>query len=92
MTEQKTAISTHLNVTHPLHLCNGEISPKSVKDFENHCMNYFINTKGGIEDNLKVSRILRCFENDLINDWILVNRERFTKLSFKDFMIEFRSQ
>ena len=55
-------------------------------------MNYFINAKGGIEDNLKVSRILGCFENDLVNDWISVNRERFTELSFKNFMTEFRSR
>ena len=51
-----------------------------------------MNAKGGIEDNLKVSRILGCFENDLINDWISVNRERFTTLSFTEFMTEFRSR
>ena len=92
MSDQKTAVSSHLIVTRPPQLSNGEISPKSVKDFENHCLNYFVNAKGGIEDNLKVSRILGCFENDLINDWISVNRERFTALSFPEFMTEFRSR
>ena len=92
MSDQKVAVSTHLLVTRPPQLSNGDISPKSVKDFENHCLNYFVNAKGGIEDNLKVSRILGCFENDLINDWVSVNRERFTTLSFANFMIEFRER
>jgi hypothetical protein len=92
MSDQKVAISTHLLVTRPPQLSNGDISPKSVKDFENHCLNYFVNAKGGIEDNVKVSRILGCFENDLINDWVSVNRERFTTLSFTDFMSEFRER
>ena len=92
MSEQKTAVSTHLLVTRPPQLSNGEISPKSVKDFENHCLNYFVNAKGGIEDEVKVARILGCFENDLVNDWISVNREHFTTLSFPDFMTEFRAR
>ena len=92
MNDQKFAISTHLVVTRPPQLSNGEISPKSAKDFENHCMNYFVNVKGGIEENLKVSRILGCFENDLVNDWISVNRDRFTELTFAEFMVEFRAR
>ena len=92
MSEQKMAVSSHLLVTRPPHLSNGEITPKSVKDFENHCLNYFINAKGRIEDDVKVSRILGCFENDLVNDWVSVNRERFTTLSFTDFMTEFRAR
>ena len=92
MTDSKIATSVHLVVTRPPQLSNGEITPKSAKDFENHCLNYFVNAKGGIEDELKVSRILGCFENDLVNDWISVNRERFTTLSFPDFMTEFRAR
>ena len=92
MTDNKTAISSHLIVTRPPQLSSGEITPKAVKDFENHCLNYFVNAKGGIDDNLKVTRILGCFENDLVNDWISVNRDQFTTLSFPDFMIEFRAR
>ena len=92
MSDQKTAVSTHILVTRPPQLSNGDISPKSVKDFENHCLNYFVNAKGGIEDDVKVSRILGCFENDLVNDWISVNKERFTTLSFTEFMVEFRAR
>ena len=92
MTDQKSAVSTHLVITRPPQLSNGEITPKSAKYFENHCMNYFINVKGGIEENLKVSQILRCFENDLINDWISVSRDCFTELTFTEFMVEFRAR
>ena len=92
MSDSKTATSVHLVVTRPPQLSNGDITPKSVKDFENHCLNYFVNAKGGIEDNLKVSRILGCFENDLVNDWISVNCERFTTLTFPEFMVEFRAR
>jgi hypothetical protein len=92
MSDQKIAISSHLVVTRPPQLSNGEISPKSVKDFENHCLNYFVNAKGGIEDNVKVTRILGCFENDLVNDWVSVNREGFMTLTFPEFMTEFRAR
>ena len=92
MSDQKTTVSSHPSVTRPPQLSNGKILPKAVKDFENHCLNYFVNTKGGIEDNVKVTRILGCFENDLVNDWVSVNRERFMTLSFAEFMIEFRAR
>ena len=91
MTDPKTATSIHLVVTCPPQLSNGEITLKSAKDFENHCLNYFVNAKGGIEDNIKVTRILGCFENDLVNDWISTNSELFTTLTFPEFMIEFRA-
>jgi len=38
--------------------------PKTVRDFKNHCLNYFINAKGGVDNNLKVTCIFGCFEND----------------------------
>ena len=73
MTDPKTTTSIHLVVTCPPQLSNREITLKSAKDFKNHCLNYFVNAKGGIEDNVKVTRILGCFENNLVNDWISVN-------------------
>ena len=76
MSDSKIATSLHPVVTCPPLLSNGEISPKSAKDFENHCLNYFVNAKGGIDNDVKVSCILGCFENDLINDWISVNCEQ----------------
>ena len=92
MADNKTATSSHPVVTRPPQLSNGEIGFKAVKDFENHCLNYFVNAKGGIEDTVKVSRILGCFKNDLVNDWISVNRNRFITLSFSEFMIKFRAR
>ena len=90
MSDQKMAISSHSLITCPPQL-SGKISPKAVKDFENHCLNYFVNAKGGIDDNLKMSRILGCFESDLIKNWISVHCARFTTLSFMEFMVEFRA-
>ena len=51
-----------------------------------------MNAKHGIPDNEKVTKILGCFENPLINDWISVNRSRLRTLSFEDFMAEFRTR
>ena len=91
MSVRKMAISLHSLVTCPPQLSHGKISPKAVKDFKNHCLNYFVNAKGGIDDNLKVSHILGCFESDLVNDWISVHCACFTTLSFTEFMVEFRA-
>ncbi|KAF8808349.1 hypothetical protein BYT27DRAFT_7210892 [Phlegmacium glaucopus] len=91
MSDPKTATSSHLSVTCPPQMSNGDITPKTVQDFENHCLNYFINAKGGINDALKVSCILGSFKNDLVNDWISVNRDQLSILSFPDFMSEFRT-
>ena len=45
MADNKTATSSHPVVTRPPQLSNGEIGPKAVKDFKNHCLNYFVNAK-----------------------------------------------
>ena len=91
MSDSKIAISSHPVVTHPPLLSNGKISPKSLNDFNYHCFNYFVNAKGSIDDDVKVSCILGCFENDLVNDWISVNREKFMNLTFAEFMTAFRA-
>ena len=91
MSKQKFAIS-HTMVTRLPELSNGKISPKLVRDFKNHCLNYFINAKGRVDKDLKVSCILGCFKNNLVNDWISINCEHFTALPFPNFMAEFHSQ
>lgn len=91
MSDQKIALSSHPIVTCPPQISNCDITPKSVKYFENHCLNYFINAKGSIHNNLKVSCILGCFENDLVNDWVSVDRDQIITLTFPAFMVEFRA-
>ena len=78
--------------THPVVTQLPLLSPKSAKDFKNCCLNYFVNAKGEIDDNIKVSCTLGCFENDLINNWISFNCEHFTVLTFPEFMTKFRSR
>ena len=51
-----------------------------------------MNTKGGVEDGQKVMKILGCFENPLVNNWISVNRSRLRTLTFEEFMVEFRQR
>lgn len=68
MSKSKIVISSYPIMTCLPQLSSGKISPKSAKDYKYHCLTYFVNTKGGIEDNLKVSCILGCFKNGLMND------------------------
>ena len=90
MSDNKEAVASHLALSCPPHLSKGKITPNNVWEFENHCENYYMNAKGGVEDGQKVMKILGCFENPLVNDWISVNRTRLCVLTFEDFMIEFR--
>lgn len=41
-------------------------------------------------DEMKVTKILGCFKNNLIADWTSTEQERLAKLTFEDFMKEFR--
>ena len=90
MSENKEAIASHLALSRPPHLSKGKITPNNVWEFENHCENYYMNTKGGVEDGQKVTKILGCFENPLVNDWISVNRSHLQTLTFEEFMVEFQ--
>ena len=92
MSENKEAIASHLALLHPPHLSKGKITLNNVREFENHCENYYMNAKGGVEDGQKVTKILGCFENPLVNDWISVNHLRLRTLTFEEFMVEFRQR
>ncbi|KAF8269461.1 hypothetical protein EI94DRAFT_1799256 [Lactarius quietus] len=73
-------------------LTNGEVTPKVVHEFENHCITYFVNAKDGVANSIKVSKILGCIENTLIDDWAAVDHEQPAALSFPKFMKEFCKQ
>jgi hypothetical protein len=92
MSEQEMAISNHPVVTRPPRLSDGEILPRAVRNFEHHCQNYFVNAKEGVADNERVARILSCFDDYLVNDWIAVDRDRLITLTFEQFMTEFRTR
>ena len=82
----------HPALSHPPKLSKGRITPNVIRDFENHAKNFFMNAKHGVPDNEKVARILGCFEDRLVNDWISVNRKCLRTLEFEQFMDEFRSR
>ncbi|KAH9015035.1 hypothetical protein EDB83DRAFT_2529122 [Lactarius deliciosus] len=92
MSDQKTASVSHPILSRAPILTDGEITPKIVRNFENHCATYFLNTKDGVPNDTKVTRIIGCFENSLIYDWAQEDSERLIKLSFTEFMKEFREQ
>lgn len=71
-------------------MSDGDITPKVICEFETHCMTYFMNAKDSVANNLKVIKILGYFDNMLVADWASVEREHLAKLSFANFMKEFR--
>lgn len=53
---------------------------------------FFINAKEPITEDQKVTKILGCFENGIIYDWTSNEHERLAKLSYTEFMKEFRKR
>ena len=92
MSNQKLATILHTNLSHAPILTDGEITPKIVREFEKHCNTFFINAKGGVPDNEKVTRILGVFEHPEVSDWTDTDGDRLGKLTFPEFMKEFRRQ
>ena len=90
MTDSKTTSISHPILSCPPILTNGEITPKVIWDFENHCATFFMNAKDGVADDKKVTCILGCFENSLVDDWAQVDCDRLAELTFPKFMKEFR--
>ena len=91
MPDNGEAIAMHPALSHPPKLSKGRITPNIIRDFENHAENFFMNAKHGVLDNKKVTRILGCFKDRLVNDWISVNCKRLHTLEFEQFMDEFCS-
>ena len=77
-------------ITQPPMLTAGKITPKALMLFEQNCLDYFVNAKGGIADELKVPRILSSFKDIEVLDWIASERDRLQTVTFADFMVELR--
>ena len=92
MPDNGEAIATHLVLSRPPHLSNGKITPNTIRDFKNHAENFFLNVKSTIPEDEKVTKVIGCFENCLVNDWISVNRSRLCALTFAKFMDEFHTR
>ncbi|KAH9014625.1 hypothetical protein EDB85DRAFT_1899126 [Lactarius pseudohatsudake] len=53
MSDQKTATVSHPILSRAPILTDGEITPKIIRDFENHCSTYFLNAKDSVPDDAK---------------------------------------
>ena len=84
------ACAQYVVITQPPTLTAGKITPKALMLFEQNCLDYFINAKGGVADNLKVPRILSSFKDIEVLDWIASDRERLQGITFPAFMTELR--
>jgi hypothetical protein len=71
-------------------MSDGKVTPVAVRVFELRCEQFFMNAKGGIADEQKVTRLFGSFQNPLIHDWIHCESTTLATLSFPEFMKEFR--
>ncbi|KAH9024143.1 hypothetical protein EDB85DRAFT_280547 [Lactarius pseudohatsudake] len=92
MSDSRDAVASHAALSRPPQLSVGRITPKAIRDFENHAENFFLNVKGGVEESEKVTKIIGCFESSLVHDWIAINRKTLCALTFEKFMENFRKR
>ena len=69
-------------------LTAGDITPATMRQYENACNNYFVHKK--IPGDDQVSMIVGGLLDTRVADWIDADRVRIVDLSFADFMDEFR--
>ncbi|KAF8808580.1 hypothetical protein BYT27DRAFT_7255380 [Phlegmacium glaucopus] len=70
----------------------GNLSPRIIYDFEQFCQDFFANAKTPLPDDKKVIRILPCFQDPLVRDWIASHRACLSALSFSEFITELHSE
>ena len=61
-----------------------------MQEFKSHYAHYFINTKDRVTNKAKVTKILGCFEESMVDDWTSTNQEQLMKMTFPNFMKEFQ--
>jgi hypothetical protein len=91
MANQRATV-THPNMACPPVVSEGEITPEVICEFEYHAKVFFLNVKGELEDSLKVSRILGCFHDSLVCDWVTCEEATLKVLSFPDFLTALRNR
>jgi len=73
----------------PPTMTTGEITPAVMRSFETKCLGYFENKD--ITEEKQVRKILAGLQDNRVQDWINVDRDRFLALTFPVFMTEFRA-
>ena len=88
----QTATVTQLDMRHPPTVSEGDITPQVVSDFEYSAKMFFVNAKGGVADDQKVARILGCFMDTLVRDWVDCEMNTLVAMGFTEFMKTFRER
>jgi hypothetical protein len=83
------AVIEHMHQSKSLILLAGEIDPAVMRTFELGCLDFFDCKE--IKDNDQVHKILGCFRDSRICDWISGDCNRLLTLSFAEFMAELRA-
>lgn len=86
------ATVTYLNNARAPVVSEGSITPEVICDFQYLAQHYFLQVKGGVNDDQKVSHILVSFQDQEIRDWTTVNHDNFVKLSFPEFITALRKR
>ena len=88
----KLAVVSHLDVSRPPSVSDGKITPENVSDLVYHARIYFANAKGGLTEELRVTRILSCFHGSVVCDWAASNFKALAELDFPEFIATFRKR
>ena len=80
------AVVEHVHQSKSPVLLAGEINPAVMQTFELSCLNFFDCKETKEED--QVHKILDCFRDTRIRDWINRDCNRLLTLFFTDFMTE----
>lgn len=83
------AVVEHIHQSKSPILLAGEIDPAVMRTFELGCLDFFDCKE--IKEGDQVRKILGCFRDTRIRDWINGDRNRLLTLSFADFMTELRA-
>jgi hypothetical protein len=51
---------------------------------------YFANVRGGLNENLRTTHILSCFQGSIVHDWAAANFDTLAVLDFPDFILAFQ--
>ena len=82
----------HHSLHHAPILTAGVPTPALLLEFEDACEDFFANAKGGVNDDVKVIRILPSFKDPIVRGWISSDRPHLSTLSFSEFMKLLRSK
>jgi hypothetical protein len=85
-------IVEHHSLHHAPILTAGTPNAAVLLEFEDACEDFFANAKGGVTDEVKVTRILPSFKDPILRGWISSDRNHLSALKFPDFMTNLRSK